>query len=303
MLKSYPKLWAVGHKVVADIFQSDVYIEEKVDGSQFSFGKINGELFCRSKGALINLEDPEKMFKKGVEYVKSIVDKLPDNVTYRGEYLEKPKHNTLAYARIPNNHIIIFDIDLGIDQYMGHSVKSQLAAEIGLETVPLLGGGTFTSVGDITKLLEHTSILGGQKVEGVVVKNYNKFTIYKEAMFGKYVSEAFKEIHQGDWKDRNPGGADFITTLVAKYKTPARWNKAIQHLKEAGQIEGSPKDIGLLMKEIQRDTFEECKDEIMKDLYNWANDKLRRGIIQGFPEFYKQQLLESAFPVKEAVNE
>ena len=36
---SYPQIYNLGHKAIAGIFDDDVLIEEKIDGSQFSFGR------------------------------------------------------------------------------------------------------------------------------------------------------------------------------------------------------------------------------------------------------------------------
>ena len=108
---SYPKIWALGHRAVRELFDGDVFVEEKVDGSQFSFGVFNDELRCRSKGADINTQAPEKMFAKAVETAQRLGPDLLEGATYRGEYLQKPKHNTLAYDRVPEGNIIIFDIN------------------------------------------------------------------------------------------------------------------------------------------------------------------------------------------------
>jgi hypothetical protein len=35
---SYSSIYALGHKALAELFMEPVLIEEKVDGSQFSFG-------------------------------------------------------------------------------------------------------------------------------------------------------------------------------------------------------------------------------------------------------------------------
>jgi len=44
MLHSYPSVYAIGHKAIEEIFLGPVLIEEKIDGSQFSWGIIDGEL-------------------------------------------------------------------------------------------------------------------------------------------------------------------------------------------------------------------------------------------------------------------
>lgn len=301
---SYPKIYNVGHKYISDLLIGHVIVEEKVDGSQFSFGIFNGELKCRSKGVELNIEDPEKMFSKAVTFVKSIQYLLKDGFTYRGEYLQKPKHNTLAYDRAPNNNIILFDINPGEEVYISSEDKKEEAARLGLETVPVLyeGDGSDLNLAIMTQMLEHTSVLGGQKIEGVVIKNYALFGPDKKVLMGKHVSEAFKEIHSKEWKVGNPGREDIIAALVNKYKTPARWNKAIQHLKEKGLITDSPKDIGLLIKETKEDLLLECTEEIKEDLFNYFKDQILRGSVNGLPEHYKNLLLESQFKLNDPQN-
>lgn len=104
----------------------------------------------------------------------------------------------------------------------------------------------------------------------------------------KFVSEAFKEIHQKEWKGSNPTQNDVVQSLIAGLRTPARWGKAVQHLKEAGKIEGSPRDIGLLVKETQEDIERECAELIKDELYKWAMPHIRRGVVAGLPEWYKE---------------
>ena len=65
---SYPKVWALGHSAIKELLFDEVTVEEKVDGSQFSFGRFNGEFKCRSKGAHIIPDAPEAMFAEGVAF-------------------------------------------------------------------------------------------------------------------------------------------------------------------------------------------------------------------------------------------
>ncbi len=43
-INSYPSVYQLGHKAIQNIFDGKVVIEEKIDGSQFSFGMINRPL-------------------------------------------------------------------------------------------------------------------------------------------------------------------------------------------------------------------------------------------------------------------
>jgi hypothetical protein len=179
-ISSYPSVFALGHKAIADIFTGDVILEEKIDGSQFSFGIIDGELQCRSKGKNLILDAPEKMFVRAIETVRSVESLLTPEYIYRGEYLEKPKHNTLAYARTPRHYIIGFDIVTAPETYLSPAEKYTEFERIGLECVPAFYSGKVDNLAMFNTFLERESILGGTKIEGVVVKNYALFTMEKK---------------------------------------------------------------------------------------------------------------------------
>lgn len=292
---SYPKIFNVGSIELSTFFDEPVQAEEKVDGSQFSFGVFNGELKARSKGKELIIDAPEKLFAKAIETVQSIRQYLRDGWTYRGEYLAKAKHNALAYDRCPEKHIIIFDVNDGHESYLSYEDKSEEAKRLGLEVVPLIYKGMITTPEQFLKLMDNVSILGGQKIEGIVLKNYTKFGRDKKVLMAKYVAEAFKEVHKHEWKVGNPKQNDIIQILTAKYTTPARWAKAIQHLKERGELTNSPKDIGNLIKEVQNDLTVECANDIKEELYKWAIGQLLRGSVKGLPEWYKEQLVKEQF--------
>jgi hypothetical protein len=295
---AYPKVWNLGHPAVAEILFDDVLVEEKVDGSQFSFGiDTEGVLHVRSKGVVMNIDAPEGMFNKAVMTVRMLaVDgKLTPGWTYRGEFLQQPKHNALAYDRTPKDFIILFDITTGTEEYMGRAAKEAEAARLGLEIVPVIFEGRITDLDFFKSLLKQTSILGGQQIEGVVVKNAGRFGKDGKPLFGKFVSEEFREVHKGEWRKANPVQADIIDTIIVKHRTPARWAKALQHLREAGQITNTPQDIAKLLPEVTRDIEAECVEQIKEMLWKWAWSKARRGVTAGLPEWYKSVLLEQQF--------
>jgi hypothetical protein len=294
-IHSYSEIFNLGHKAIDDLLKGRVIVEEKVDGSQFSFGKQDGELWARSKGQELNMAAPEKMFIAGIEAVNDL--NLKDGWVYRGEYLKSPKHNTLAYERIPSRHVILFDVERGLCDFLSRDEKEEEAERIGLEVVPILFRGIIETIDQFNSLLEADSILGGHKIEGVVIKpeKYDLFGRDKKVLMGKYVSEKFREIHGVEWKKSNPAQSDIIQIIAASIATEARWDKAAQHLGEAGKLEGNPKDIGLLIKEIPQDVQKECEEEIKQSLWNWAWPQLKRMSTHGMPEWYKDKLLASAF--------
>jgi hypothetical protein len=289
----FPKLWALGQKHIRDIFDSEVEITEKIDGSQFGFGKIQGELVVRSKNKYLQPDALEKMFIKGVEYVKTISELIPDNTMFYGEYLQKPKHNVLAYDKTPKNYISLFGMISEGTFITDHDILKTYADKFDIDVVPLLFKGKCDK-DKVEELLNTKSYLGVVNVEGVVVKNYYKdYWLggqYFPIMGGKYVSEKFKEVHSNNWKKEHTGKGKW-ETYCEQFKTPARWDKAVQHLREDGILEESPRDIGNLIKEIHRDIEEEEKENIKEVLWNLYGKDIKRVATNGFPEWYKKELM------------
>jgi len=299
----YPSIYHIGHKLVQQIFDGDVVIEEKIDGSCFTMGRLDGELICHSKRTqLRSFGASEKLFARGLAVAEMLEPLLTPDWLYRGEYLRVPKHNALAYSRVPKNHIMIFDVARGHEDYLSPEEKAAEATRLGLECVPVLHRGPIDFT-ELQGLLNVESVLGGTKVEGVVVKNYQLWGPECKVLMAKLVSEAFKERNRsstqgvgvgpralGEWAKNNPGRQDFLQQLIATYRAPARWDKAIQHLREAGELEHAPRDIGKLIVEIKMDVERECREEIMEALYRWASPHLLRAVAAGFPEYYKQRL-------------
>ncbi|MDV7392004.1 hypothetical protein RZS08_11640, partial [Arthrospira platensis SPKY1] len=138
------------------------------------------------------------------------------------EYLQKQKHNTLAYSRIPKNHIVIFDIeDINGNPFLPES-KRKMVENIGFET-PQLFDVEIKTADDILNLMNAESMLGGTTIEGVVIKNYGKLVPDGKYMVGKYVSEKFKEKHVKEWRGNNPSAKDIISLIGEELKTEARY--------------------------------------------------------------------------------
>lgn len=294
---SYPSIFNLGHFALDRLFEGHVVIEEKVDGSQFSFGVFDGLVRVRSKGQEWAWDAPNGMFDRAVVSVLERKGLLKDGWTYRGEYLKKPKHNSLGYARVPEGHIVIFDINTGHERYLtDYGMKYAEAKRIGLECVPLVFEGEFSGgADDFRQMIDRESLLGGVKVEGVVIKNYAQLAPDKKVLMGKHVSEAFKEVHQKEWKKSNPAGKDILQTIGDALKTNARWEKAIQHLRDDGRITDTPADIGPLMKELHADLDKEALEFIRSELMKWALPAVKRMACHGFPEWYKQRLVDRQF--------
>ncbi|GAG06933.1 unnamed protein product, partial [marine sediment metagenome] len=234
-IRGYSSPFNLGHRALKELFSGPVTVQEKIDGSQFSFGVKDSELLCRSRGQQIDLGAPG-MFKLAVETARDleIQGLLKEGWTYRGEFLMKPKHNTLAYERVPRGNVILFDIDRGDQDYLTMAMLVGAATVLDLELVPtwtINAAPSKPSMRQIDEWLDKDSILGGCKREGLVFKNYERYDPGSKVLMGKYVSEKFREKHGKDWKERNPSSKAFIEALTEKYATEARWAKAAQHLR------------------------------------------------------------------------
>lgn len=291
---SYPKIHSTDHASVTDIFDGPVVIQEKYDGSQFSMGVINGELMCRSKGQVINIYDPPKLFTKAISTALALKDKLQPGWTYRAEYLMSRKHNTIEYSRHPKDHLMIFDINIDNEQYLSPEQCKIEAERLGLEYARVMYEGKIDDRTSIEAYLTEMSTLGGSVIEGIVIKNYNKFGRDGKALLAKLVNDSFKEKNNVEWKKNNPKSGDILTQLVQTYRSSARWEKAVQHLRDKGLLTDHPKDIALLVKEVREDLIIECKDEIIEFLWKWASDDLMRRVVGGIAEWYKDKLRENS---------
>lgn len=298
-MRSFPKIFALGSHYIDEIFNGHVEVTEKLDGSQFIFGRVDNKVRVRSKGAELYFDNPEKMFAEGITYIESIQDRLPNNIIFYAEYFKKPKHNTLKYNNIPKNHLALFGVMSTTDKFLPEKLEFY-ASLLDIDCVPVFYKGNIKSTQEVLEFMESWSYLGGTKIEGVVIKNYQQpFLLGGQpipVMAGKYVSEAFKEVHNKRW-NREEKGKGKLDTFFDGFRTEARWNKAIQHLRDRGEIEYDPRDIGKLLKEIHQDIEEEEKENIKEWLWKEFGSQLKRRAGAGFAEWYKQKLLEDSFNV------
>lgn len=299
-IPSYGKILTLGALYTENALIGDVSIQEKVDGSQFRFGwNEDGEIICSSKAVSIDLENPPQLFREGVEYIKDklaqiqATNKIPyRDIYFYAEYLQKPKHNTLAYDRIPKNHIVLFDVfDEG--NWLTQAEVSVWSGILEVDLIPTLHRG-FASIETITDLLQTQSYLGGQILEGVVIKNYGQTIEYAgklQVLFTKFVREEFKELHRKN-EDYMPR-TNKLDALMQSYRSESRWLKAIQHLRDRGELEQSPRDIGKLIQEVPIDIIEECGEEFKDRLFKLMMKEFTGAVTRGLPEFYKEYLLKN----------
>jgi hypothetical protein len=292
MINSFPKIFALGSRLTENIFDGEVEVTEKIDGSQFCFGVVRHELIMRTKGQVITRDTADKLFITAVDYVESIRNRLPNNMIFYCEYLKRPRHNVLKYGRVPKNNLMLFGVSiLGKRFFSDHNKLCELAEALDIEAVPLLMKGKLDDPENLKILLSQDSVLGNVKIEGIVIKNYKHPS---SILAAKYVSDRFKEV-KSENRRRKGFSKDHFEEFKQQFRTEARWQKAVQHLKEKGELEGSPKDIGSLLKEIYCDIEAEEQEYIKDGLYRLFKKEILQCSTKGFAEWYKEQLANNAF--------
>lgn len=248
-----------------------------------------------------NIHEQDTSFNIGVknalEIFKGLKAEDGEVISVFGEFLSKPKQNTIAYKRLPTNNIVVFDVIIN-GRYLDREEKERFSFGLGLECVPILWKGDGKDFTDEIReeLLKSESFLGHQagydKVEGIVIKNYSK--LYDERyrhldghhMCIKVVNASFQEKN----KVENPGQGDKLEKLVGSYTSIARWNKSIQHMKEDGKLTYEMKDMAILAPSVVNDIEEEEKETIKEELWKIMWPKIKGRATKGLPEHYMKFL-------------
>ena len=302
IIPAFPKIFHLGDRHIYGVLDTPVEITEKIDGSQFSFGVIDGELQYRSKGKTSKDHGgmDENMFGPIITYIKDFLKEngLPDSLLFHGEYLRVANHNTLKYSRIPQNHFVLFGIrDLITNECLPHKDIVRWATFFKFDAVPLIFEGKWDkSAESIIEFTKRESYLGGAQMEGVVVKNYNMKGEFagKELplVAAKFVSEEFKEKHL-----KNPeysSKKDKVLMIGEQLRAPARWAKAVHNLRDNGELEGTPKDIGKLFKYVAEDMFLEETDWIKDQLLEAFQRDIKKISTGGLAQWYKEYLVKGS---------
>lgn len=286
-MKAFPKIYTFGDAHVRHILDGDVVVVEKIDGSQWGFGIVDGKPFYRSKGRQVYREVADKMFYPALETSERILSSLNQDIQFYAETLHRPKHNLLAYERVPLNNLYLFAVQVD-GEFLPISDVHSWATKLEIEPPNILFQGKLKDSSHARSFLT-TSCLGGVQMEGVVITNYNAPTVVKGWVVNtittaKVVTERFKERHG------KKSSKQTVQSFIESFRTEARWHKAVQHLKESGVLQEALQDIGPAMKEIALDIRAEDEDYIKKNLYNLFIRDIIREALAGFPEWYKEVL-------------
>jgi hypothetical protein len=297
----YNKVLTLGDPYIADLLNGPIVVEEKVDGAQFRFGKINGKLMCGSHRIDYGeLHEPDAMFQPAWLYVSSILERLPDNVMFYAEFLGRVRQNKLVYERTPKNGLMLFDAYLFAEnRWADLEELGGFSYELDIDPPWVLyeGDGKAFDKAAADKLLGLTSFLGKTVIEGIVIKNYgqpggDRYHHGPSFACGKFVQPKLAEKKPAS---RPAKDDDILSQVVARFKTEARWEKAVQHLKEDGRLDGSMRDVKALLDEVEQDLVDEELVAIEDMLWSHFCHAIHKGIRDGLPEWYKKRLSAQQF--------
>ena len=328
IIKRFPKIKNMGDRLLTHLFDNESEISEKLDGSQFRIyldsdglfevGSKNQEgleLFT-SRIEMTKSNGKHDMFDLAVEQAEKLKLKLEiyldgigaENITLYTEYLRSKKHNALCYERVPLNNLYLFGTIYLRDDKI-HNMRTSdlitLANELNLESPNILYEGKISNQEDLKEMLEGESILGGTKIEGIVIKNYSKtypvdlLSTERYVGFplaGKLVRDEFKEVQGGEWNKQKK--ASSIDGIAETYLTEARFLKSIQHLKEEEKLTFEKKDLAILIPEVLKDLLGEEGEQINRIILNKFHEEFRRRISNYVVKQYTEFLLNKQFEGK-----
>lgn len=282
-LPSYGSPRQFGDRYLRDLLADPYVVQEKIDGSQFSFGRVNGEVLFRSRNHMLTLETCAAQFRPTLTHLTAVADLIPEGFIFRGEAMSKTRHNKLNYSRLPSGFVVLYDVE-NAGAYLAHEDLAAWSDRLGVTAVQQLWTGEPGEAFDmerVTAFLNGESQLGGTP-EGVVVKNYARRD-HGKVMMGKIVGSHFKEVKPVV----RTQGPSRVEQVIAAYSTAARYDKIVQHLREADELDGSMRDIPKLMRELNRDLDSEKEAEAMKDLlYGLFRKEILSGVSKGLPAYY-----------------
>lgn len=190
MIQSYGKTYHWNDLRVKDLFDDYVSVEEKIDGYQLSFGRFDNfeetgtELWMKTKNVLMgegNIWEPLQPFWERLKTLE-----LRTNWTYRGEFLNSKNMVKIQYGRVPSNNLVLWDVDVGTQEYLGDYSRAEEALRLGFEPLyPVFRGRLRGVPEELKRFVPKQSLLGGG-VEGLVIKGYGRL-YNKKLLRGKFV--------------------------------------------------------------------------------------------------------------------
>jgi hypothetical protein len=246
------------------------------------------------------------MFSLAVENANKFLDKLgkvESDIIFFAEYLSKPKHNTLAYNRVPKDNLILFDVFID-GRYRDYEVVKEYAERMGMEIVPILDilDKPISSENDAKKYFDTVSCLGGCKIEGVVIKSYDSKVYLRNKVYPymvKIVKPEYKELNRLNWKENvQLSDKNVMNRIMSMFNLENIYQKAYLHARDNDEIKGTMSDLKYLFEYLNEDLEREYKEAVKEELWKYYEREIKRRLGKKLPEWYKEKLAEEKVNVR-----
>lgn len=273
-MKRFPKVLGLGQPLLSEIFDDPVDLSSKIDGSQVRIHLTESNVQCGSKN--VDIAD-DKMFNIAHRQTERIWNENQwkmwgSDITLFTEFLNKPKHNVLSYSRVPKNNLYLFGALID-GKHLKTEELIELATEIDIEPPHIIASQVkIDNPEDLNSYLETESVLGGTKVEGIVIRNsyrsYPPLLVSTMAfdgypLVGKLVRDDFKERLNVEWSGKKQRETP-LNKVASEFFTDARFRKAIQHLNDEEKITYEMNNLKDIIPEFYSDLIDEERQEIME---------------------------------------
>lgn len=275
----YPKIKHLGTVELNDIFDGTVVVQSKVDGANFHFWLDNNKLIFGSRNkSMEGKTDPKGWL--GMVPVLEAFERYPENFNIDYQYYgESMQRHTIVYNNITD--FVGYDIlNVKTGLFLNWKDTKKEFESLGLVfiNVHFEKHGSEVTIEELEKCIEK-SPYGENGDEGIVVKNYDKLNKHGEVLFGKIVTDDFKEQNRAVFKGTNqpPKEGNSTILIASTYSTDARIEKTIYKLLDEGNVLDMSM-IPVLFNAVSEDIFEENAVEIYRT-FDKIDFKHLRGIV------------------------
>jgi len=232
------------------LLDGEVFVFPKIDGTNGSIWFDNGDIKAGSRNRELTIENDNAGFLKAVLENESLCKmvKLYDKLRFFGEWLVP--HSLKTYSDDAWRKFYVFDVMLG-DKYLTFDEYSKICDEWRIDYIPLLFSGENLTHDQISNHLEKNTFLLKENSgygEGVVVKRYDFKNKYGRTVWGKIVSNEFKQKHNKEMgAPKLQGKSEVEQKIVTKYLTESLIEKEYAKLSIDGwESKKIPQLIGII---------------------------------------------------------
>jgi hypothetical protein len=189
----------------AELLSGDVVLEEKVDGANLGFSlSPEGELRAQNRGQYLS-EPPGGQFSRlptwldihGSGIGNALLEHADRELMFFGEWCAA--RHSLAYSRLPDWFLLFDVLEASTGRFWSSRRRDELAAHLGLATVPRLARGRFKLSELVSRLDQWPSRFRDGPLEGIVVRRESADWCERRA---KLVRSDFTQAIGEHWRNR-----------------------------------------------------------------------------------------------------